>query len=120
MSQILSPSSRSRRRAGVQALLVASGTLACAIACSSSVKNQGSPSSTMTPAVPFEAVAPAAYVAKVKNVLVGLPPTDDEVSAVVADSTALKGLVTGWQQLPEYQSKMQRFFELAFQQTQIS
>jgi hypothetical protein len=73
-----------------------------------------------TPTVPFEAVSPAAYVAKVKNVLVGLPPTDDEVNAVTADPNALKGLVAGWQQLPQYQSKMQRFFELAFQQTQIS
>ncbi len=70
--------------------------------------------------MPFEAVSPSAYVAKVKSVLVGLPPTDDEVNAVTADPTALKGLITGWQQLPQYQTKMQRFFELAFQQTQIS
>jgi hypothetical protein len=59
-------------------------------------------------------------VAKVKNVLVGLPPTDDEVAAVAADSSALKTLIGGWMQQPEYQAKMLRFFELAFQQTQIS
>jgi hypothetical protein len=93
----------------------------CALACSScSAKHDASTATPAAPAVPFEAVAPAVYVAKVKNVLVGLPPTDDEINAVIADPTALKGLVVGWQQLPQYQSKMQRFFELAFQQTQIS
>jgi hypothetical protein len=56
----------------------------------------------------------------VKNLLVGLPPTDDEVAAVAADPGALKALIAGWMQQPEYQAKMLRFFELAFQQTQIS
>jgi hypothetical protein len=65
-------------------------------------------------------VSAASYVAKVKNLLVGLPPTDDEINAVQADGTALQGLITGWQKLPEYQRKMERFFELSFQQTQIS
>lgn len=88
-----------------------------AVGCSSSKQSN---TSEAKPAIQFEAVSPAAYVAKVKNVLVGLPPTDDEVNAVTADPTALKGLITGWQQLPQYQTKMQRFFELAFQQTQIS
>ena len=69
---------------------------------------------------PFNAVSPAAYVAKVKNLLVGLPPTDAEISSVTADAGALPELIAGWQKLPEYQRKMERFFELAFQQTQIS
>src|SRR5450432_763272 len=112
-------SSRSRRCAG--ALLTASAVFGGALACSSSSKHDvASTTNTPPPPVPFEAVSPSAYVAKVKNVLVGLPPTDDEVNAVIADPSALKGLVAGWQQLPEYQRKMQRFFELAFQQTQIS
>ncbi len=63
---------------------------------------------------------PAVYVAKVKNLLVGLAPTDDEIAAVSSDPAALSGLIAGWQKLPEYQRKMERFFELAFQQTQIS
>jgi hypothetical protein len=71
-------------------------------------------------ATPFVAAAPAAYVAKVKNILVGLPPTDDEVKAVAADPTQLKALVTGWMKLPGYATKTKRFFELAFQQTQVS
>jgi hypothetical protein len=69
---------------------------------------------------PFHAVSPAAYVNKVKNLLVGLPATDEDISAVQADPKALTGLIAGWQKLPEYQRKMERFFELAFQQTQIS
>jgi hypothetical protein len=69
---------------------------------------------------PFVADPPSVYVAKVKNILVGLPPTDAEVAAVVADPDALGGLIDGWMQLPEYQAKMMVFFELAFQQTQIT
>jgi hypothetical protein len=68
----------------------------------------------------FEPDPPQVYVAKVKNILVGLPPTDDEVAQVVADPNALGKLVDGWMALPQYQQKMQVFFELAFQQTQIS
>ncbi len=124
---------------------LAFATLGLAFACSASSKHTGSaagaggpgsPSGgadgssagscsdagscgTLTPP-PFNAVAAATYVAKVKNLLVGLPPTDDEINAVQADPTALQGLIAGWQKLPEYQQKMERFFELSFQQTQIS
>ena len=64
-------------------------------------------------------VAPAAYIAKAKNLLLGLPPTDNEVQKVTADPSALKALIQGWMSLPEYTPKMTRFFELAFQQTQV-
>jgi len=70
--------------------------------------------------VPFVAATPSAYVAKVKNLLVGLPPSDDEIQAVTQDPTQLKTLIAGWMKLPRYEDKMRRFFELAFQQTQIS
>ena len=63
---------------------------------------------------------PAIYVAKVKNILVGLPPSDAEVAQVTADPKALGALVDGWMKTPEYQQKMMVFFELAFQQTQIT
>ncbi|MES1204964.1 MAG: hypothetical protein ABUS79_03420 [Pseudomonadota bacterium] len=69
---------------------------------------------------PFHADPPAVYVAKVKNILVGLPPTDDEVAAVAADPAQLPALIQGWMALPPYTQKMTRFFELAFQQTQVS
>ena len=68
----------------------------------------------------FQADPPTVYVAKVKNVLVGLPPTDAEIQAVEADPTQLGTLIDGWMALPQYQTKMLRFFELAFQQTQVS
>jgi hypothetical protein len=71
-------------------------------------------------ATPFQAEPPAVYVAKIKNILVGLPPTDAEVQAVRADPTQLKGLIDGWMTLPQYTEKMLTFFELAFQQTQVS
>ena len=70
--------------------------------------------------VAFEPVAPAVYVAKIKNVLVGLPPTDEEVTSVVADPSRLAALIDGWMTLPQYSEKMRTFFELAFQQTQIA
>jgi hypothetical protein len=59
-------------------------------------------------------------VAKIKNVLVGLPPSDDEVKAVEADPTQLRPLIDAWMALPQYSQKMLVFFELAFQQTQVS
>jgi hypothetical protein len=68
----------------------------------------------------FEAVAVTAYLAKVKNLLVALPASDDEVKRVQADPTQLKPLIGEWMKLPQYNDKLQRFFELAFQQTQIS
>jgi hypothetical protein len=69
---------------------------------------------------PFVADPPSVYVAKVKNILVGQPPTDDEVAQVTADPSKLGGLIDGWMASPEYQKKMMVFFELAFQQTQIT
>lgn len=69
---------------------------------------------------PFQAVPPAVYLAKVKSVLVGLPPSDAELAAVQADPGKLGGLVDGWMALPEYRQKMRRFFALAFQQTQLN
>jgi hypothetical protein len=71
-------------------------------------------------APPFTPDPPSVYVAKVKNILLGLPPSDDEIAQVTADATKLGDLIDGWTQRPEYQQKMMVFFELAFQQTQIT
>jgi hypothetical protein len=68
----------------------------------------------------FQADSPAVYVAKVKNLLVGLPPSDDEVQAVTRDPSRLRALIDQWMTQPEYQQKMLTFFELAFQQTQLT
>lgn len=76
----------------------------------------GAPIDSSDAGFDFEAVSARAAVAKVKNVLVGLPPSDDEVAAVRAHPEAMKELVAQWQQLPQYDEKMRVFFELAFQQ----
>jgi len=68
----------------------------------------------------FEAVSPRVYVAKVKNVLLGLAPTESEIASVEADHAAFPALVASWQDTPEYRKKMLRFLELAFEQTQIN
>ncbi len=71
-------------------------------------------------AIPFEAVPARVYVAKVKNLMLGLPATEDEISAVDADPTALRDMVDAWFVRPEAQAKLGTFFQKAFQQTQIT
>jgi hypothetical protein len=109
------------RRSFGHALLVAP-VVASALACSAKSPSSAAPSQigAVDAGPPFQADLPSVYVAKVKNILVGLPPTDDEVRSVEADATQLGPLVDGWMQLPQYDQKMMRFFELAFQQTQVS
>jgi hypothetical protein len=76
--------------------------------------------------VPFQADTPYVYVAKVKNILTGLAPLQSEVDAVLnapdqpSKQAVLVGLIDQWMMTTQYQSKMLRFFQLAFQQTQIS
>jgi hypothetical protein len=81
---------------------------------------QGAATTNPDAGMVFQVDPPQVYVAKVKNILVGLPPTDDEIAQVSADPGALGGLIDGWMQRPEYQAKMMVFFQLAFQQTQIT
>jgi len=78
------------------------------------------PSETEVSTAPTLVAALPASVAKVKNILVGLPPTGDELNAAAADPAILPSLIDRWMALPEYQSKMLRFFQLAFQQAQIT
>ncbi len=80
---------------------------------SSSSSSTGGPSS-------FQADPPSVYVAKVKNILLGLPPTDAEVQMVESDPTSFPALIDTWMAEPQYAAKMMRFFQLAFQQTQIT
>ena len=70
--------------------------------------------------IPFEPVQARVYVAKVKNLLLGLPATEEEISAVDADPAALKDMVDAWFVRPEAQAKLGTFFSKAFQQTQIT
>jgi hypothetical protein len=108
------------------AVLSLASALALVSACSSDHGNAPSAPGALDPldgstaVLPVETSPPSVYVAKVKNILVGLPPTDDEVKAVEADPTKLASLIDDWMKHPEYQTKMLRFFELAFQQTQVT
>ncbi len=68
----------------------------------------------------FQPTPPEVYVAKVKNLLTGLPPTDAEISMVKANASAFPGLVQSWMGLPQYQTKMVAFFATAFQQSQTT
>ena len=70
--------------------------------------------------LPFEPVSARIYVAKVKNLMLGLPATEEEIQAVEQDPTALKAMVDAWFVRPEAQAKLGTFFSKAFQQTQIS
>ena len=70
--------------------------------------------------VPFEPVQARVYVAKVKNLMLGLPATEEEIAAVEQDPTALKDMVDAWFVKPEAQAKLGTFFSKAFQQTQIT
>ena len=106
-----------RRAATLVAWALVAGAAGCGGSHAASHPDAGS---DVPVAQPFQADQPFTYVAKVKNLLVGLPPTDDEVQRVVADASALPGLIDGWMQRPEYQEKMKRFFELAFQQVQVT
>jgi hypothetical protein len=96
----------------------------------------GTPAPPYTPPLaPFSPDTPFAYVAKVKNILIGLPATDTEIESVSSESTldgqeaALKTLIDGWMKVPDpnntegmtyFQEKMLVFFKLAFQQTQVA
>jgi hypothetical protein len=72
------------------------------------------------PQVPFEPVPARIYVAKVKNLMLGLPATEEEIAAVTADPAALRDMVDAWFVKPEAQAKLGTFFSKAFQQTQIT
>lgn len=74
------------------------------------------------PPPPFEEVSAFAAVRKVKNLLVGLPPTDEEVATVAeAGASGLKALIDTWTTDPglqgHFRDKMLFFFRNAFQQT---
>jgi hypothetical protein len=81
--------------------------------------NPGSVTASMTP---YDAKTAFEAVRKVKNLLVGLAPTDDEVSAVeMSGAAGLQQLIIAWTTgsttQPFFQSKMLFFFRNVFQQT---
>ncbi|AKU99126.1 hypothetical protein AKJ09_05790 [Labilithrix luteola] len=107
-------------------LLLTAASLGAIANCSSNdadgAKNDeaATPNDGKPPPLPFEPVAPASYVAKVKNLLTGLPATESELRAVQADPNALKGLIDTWMAMPESDAKLIQFFGNAFQQTAMT
>jgi hypothetical protein len=115
-------SSRLTHASAASALVVAAVAIACTgtldVAPNSSTPPGGQPDGG--PELPFEPVQARVYVAKVKNLMLGLPATEEEIAAVTKDPTALRGMVDAWFVRPEAQAKLGTFFNKAFQQTQIS
>jgi hypothetical protein len=74
---------------------------------------------------PFDLKTATDSTRKVKNLLTGLPPTDDEIAAVTKSGAAgLQGLIDTWMTSsttqPLFQSKMMFFFRNTFQQTSFT
>src|SRR2546426_881826 len=124
----LAPPNSSRHRGGVMnrkrdgsgaaialALLVFAPALSCFPAAPPSTP--GPPPGPL-PGL-YEPLSVPSSVGKVKNLLVGLPPTDAEIQTVSADPNALRGLVSQWVATPEHTAKLQSFFANAFQQSQV-
>jgi hypothetical protein len=72
--------------------------------------------------MPFQPLAAAAAVRKVKNLITGLPPTDAEIATVTTSGQmGLQTLINGWMSdtttSPMFKTKMVTFFRNFFQQT---
>jgi hypothetical protein len=81
----------------------------------------GDPGSVTPPPPPFEPATAASSVRKVKNLLTGMTPTDDEIALVTAQGAhGLQTLVDGWTAdptlQPMYRDRMVAFFRNTFQQ----
>lgn len=68
----------------------------------------------------IDPVTVSASLGKVKSLLTGIPPTDQEIAAVQKDRAALRGLVQKWVATNEHNAKLLRFFQNAFQQSQAA
>ncbi len=65
----------------------------------------------------FEALSPAAYGTKVKNLLSGHALSRSELQALEQDPSNMQDLVREWMAAPEAEPKLLKFFINAFQQT---
>jgi len=78
-----------------------------------------------TPPPPFEALSSPAAVRKVKNLLIGLPPTDADYATVASSGVAgLQSLINTWttdsQTVGYFKGKMVTLFRNVFQQSGFS
>ncbi len=66
-----------------------------------------------------ELVPAHVYVRRVKTLLTGEAPTDEEVSAVMADEGALAGLIEGWVDSDNFRTKLHEYFRVTLQQAPL-
>jgi len=122
-----------------QATLLLVAVCGGGLACSGSISGKGQPpggggnggaggtghvdpGKVTQPDAPFDDRAAALVARKVKNLLTGLAPTDDDVSALkMSGAAGLQKLITTWMTDSNFQdffqSKMLFFFRNTFQQT---
>ncbi|MEO0600614.1 MAG: hypothetical protein AAF211_04205 [Myxococcota bacterium] len=77
---------------------------------------ESEPSSQTAPCLVDEEVSADVYLRRVKGLLTGAAPTDDELLRIQADPEALSQLVAEWQALPAYREKLAGFFRKTLQQ----
>ncbi|MFT5352817.1 MAG: hypothetical protein ACI9KE_000014 [Polyangiales bacterium] len=71
--------------------------------------------------IPFDPLPTASALSKVKYILTGLAPTDEEFAmydgAADADATedALRGMIDGWMTTPEFEGQLKSMMQLLFQ-----
>lgn len=68
------------------------------------------------PEIPFTPMPRVSALAKIKDFVVGLPPTDAERQAYLDDPSSMSGLVDAWMATPEYESRTLELFHQLFQQ----
>jgi hypothetical protein len=69
------------------------------------------------PEVPFVPLPAEAALARVKNFLTGLPPTDEERAQYLADPESLRTMIDGWMATPEYEARALDLFRQLLQQS---
>jgi hypothetical protein len=75
---------------------------------------------SLPPPPPFEPTSLFSAVRKVKTLLHGDIPTEDEFALVDADQTRLRMLITDWVETDAFENKLGDFFEVALQQRRQS
>ncbi|MEN0063351.1 MAG: hypothetical protein AAGA48_14460 [Myxococcota bacterium] len=78
---------------------------------------ESEPKGKTAPCLVDEEVPASVYVRRVKNLLTGAAPTDDEMLRVQANPNTMRELVAEWQQTVGYERKLGEFFGKALQQT---
>lgn len=93
---------------------VSAKSLGCFEAWARSLAARGTP--VTEPPLEFEPVAAQSYVNKTKTLLTGRAASAQEVAQVEADPAALRDLLSGWLETPEFADKLRDFLTVGLQQ----